>query len=167
MNIKLSYFFIIIIVNLNSIISYSPPESENASLETYKLNEFPERQNIIKFMKANLIISYHCVIQKNGKNFRRECGAWKPLDILESGKYKKYFTPNKVLPDPKNLRSVSFFICQQTGGSITSEVNEFGGGRDATPLDFCQFKDNSLLALITLEKFIQGIPNFTQTISFD
>lgn len=89
------------------------------------------------------------------------------MDELESGVYKKYFTPNKALPDVNNLKAVSFFICTQSGGSITVEANEFGGGRDVTPLDFCQFPDKSLLAIISIEKFIRGIPDFRSTVIFD
>ena len=160
-------FIIIIIIFFGNIFSYSPPESEKPFVETYKLSEFPERQNIIKFMKAGLIISSHCVSQKNKKYSRRECDAWKPMDVLESGKYKKYFTPNKVLPDTRNIRLVSFFICQQSGGNIASEVSEFSAGRDAEPMDFCQFPDKSLLSLLSIEKFVQGIPNFSKTVTFD
>ncbi len=158
---------IILILCSTIILSYSPPEREKPFVEYFKLNEFPQSQNIIKFRNVGLIISNHCISQKSGKNYRRECNAWKPMDVLESGKYKNYFTPNKVLPDTKNLRSVSFFICQQAGGSIASEVLEFTGGRDVNPLDFCQFPDNSLLALLSIETYIKTIPNFSKTVTFD
>jgi hypothetical protein len=161
------FFFVIHIFSPNQLFSYAPPEREKPFIEYFKLNEFPQSQNIIKFMNVGLIISNHCVSQKSGKNYRRECGAWKPMDVLESGRYIKYFTPNKVLPDIRNLRSVSFFICQQAGGSIASEVIEFSGGRDVNPLDFCQFPDNSLLALISIENYIKTIPNFSKTVTFD
>ena len=160
-------FFVIHIFSPNQLFSYAPPEREKPFIEYFKLNEFPQSQNIIKFMNVGLIISNHCVSQQSGKNYRRECGAWKPMDVLESGRYIKYFTPNKVLPDIRNLRSVSFFICQQAGGSIASEVIEFSGGRDVNPLDFCQFPDNSLLALISIENYIKTIPNFSKTVTFD
>ena len=163
----ITIFFVIHIFSSNQIFSYAPPEREKPFIEYFKLNEFPQSQNIIKFMNVGLIISNHCVSQKSGKNYRRECGAWKPMDVLESGRYIKYFTPNKVLPDIRNLRSVSFFICQQAGGSIASEVIEFSGGRDVNPLDFCQFPDNSLLALISIENYIKTIPNFSKTVTFD
>ena len=163
----ITIFFVIQIFSSNQIFSYAPPEREKPFIEYFKLNEFPQSQNIIKFMNVGLIISNHCVSQKSGKNYRRECGAWKPMDVLESGRYIKYFTPNKVLPDIRNLRSVSFFICQQAGGSIASEVIEFTGGRDVNPLDFCQFPDNSLLALISIENYIKTIPNFSKTVTFD
>ena len=160
----LIYFFVIF---LSTLYPYDPPGNEKPFVESFKLNEYPERQNVIKFMNAGLYISYHCTVEKNKKYFRRNCGAWKPLDELESGKYKKYFTPNKVLPDVDNPKSISFFICTQSGGNITVEANEFGGGRDVTPLDFCQFPDKSLLALFSIEKFIRGIPNFRSTVIFD
>ncbi len=163
----ITIFFVIHIFSSYQIFSYAPPEREKPFIEYFKLNEFPQSQNIIKFMNVGLIISNHCVSQKSGKNYRRECGAWKPMDVLESGRYIKYFTPNKVLPDIRNLRSVSFFICQQAGGSIASEVIEFTGGRDVNPLDFCQFPDNSLLALISIENYIKTIPNFSKTVTFD
>ncbi len=163
----LTIIFVLPIFFLNELSSYAPPEREKPFIEYFKLNEFPQSQNIIKFMNVGLIISNHCVSQKSGKNYRRECGAWKPMDVLESGRYIKYFTPNKVLPDTRNLRSVSFFICQQAGGSIASEVIEFTGGRDVNPLDFCQFPDNSLLALISIENYIKTIPNFSKTVTFD
>lgn len=158
---------ILLILCSTIILSYSPPEGEKPFIEYFKLNEFPQSQNIIKFRNVGLIISNHCVSQKSGKNYRRECSAWKPMDVLESGKYKNYFTPNKVLPDTRNLRAVSFFICQQAGGSIASEVIEFTGGRDVNPLDFCQFPDNSLLALLSIETYIKTIPNFSKTVTFD
>ena len=163
----ITIFFVIQIFSPNQLFSYAPPEREKPFIEYFKLNEFPQSQNIIKFMNVGLIISNHCVSQQSGKNYRRECGAWKPMDVLESGRYIKYFTPNKVLPDIRNLRSVSFFICQQAGGSIASEVIEFSGGRDVNPLDFCQFPDNSLLALISIENYIKTIPNFSKTVTFD
>jgi hypothetical protein len=163
----ITIIFVILIFSSNQLFSYAPPEREKPFIEYFKLNEFPQSQNIIKFMNVGLIISNHCVSQKSGKNYRRECGAWKPMDVLESGRYIKYFTPNKVLPDIRNLRSVSFFICQQAGGSIASEVIEFTGGRDVNPLDFCQFPDNSLLALISIENYIKTIPNFSKTVTFD
>ena len=163
----ITIFFVVHIFFSNQLFSYAPPEREKPFIEYFKLNEFPQSQNIIKFMNVGLIISNHCVSQKSGKNYRRECGAWKPMDVLESGRYIKYFTPNKVLPDIRNLRSVSFFICQQSGGSIASEVIEFTGGRDVNPLDFCQFPDNSLLALISIENYVKTIPNFSKTVTFD
>jgi hypothetical protein len=166
-NFLVTIFLVLFIFSSNQLFSYSPPEREKPFIEYFKLNEFPQSQNIIKFMNVGLIISNHCVSQKSGKNYRRECGAWKPMDVLESGRYIKYFTPNKVLPDIRNLRSVSFFICQQAGGSIASEVIEFTGGRDVNPLDFCQFPDNSLLALISIENYIKTIPNFSKTVTFD
>lgn len=169
-NTTTKYFIftsLLFITAFHSIFSYDPPGNEKPFVETFKLNEYPERQNVIKFMNVGLLISFHCVIEKQKKYFRRNCGAWKPMDVLESGKYKKYFLPNKVLPDVNNLKSVSFFICKESGGSITTEVNEFGGGRDVTPLDFCQFSDKSLLAISSIEKYIRGIPNFQQTVIFD
>jgi hypothetical protein len=140
------------------IYSYSPPNNEKPSYETYKLIEFPQRQKVIKFLNLGLLISEQCVSIKNSKFTRRNCGAWKPMDVLENNQYKKYFIPNKVLPDPNNPRLVSLFICIQSGGQISTEVNEFGKyGRDIEPLDFCQFSDNSILALISIEKYLQTL----------
>ncbi|MCP5512646.1 MAG: hypothetical protein H7A24_12250 [Leptospiraceae bacterium] len=149
---------IIILGSIFPILPYSPPNDEKPSVETYKFIEHPQRQNVIKFLRTGLYVSSHCVFKKGSKFFRRDCGAWKPMDVLENGKYKAYFKPNKVLPDPRNPRLVSIFICVQAGGTIATEVNEFGKfGRPASPMDFCQFEDQSLLGLVSIERYLSDL----------
>ncbi|MCB1179277.1 MAG: hypothetical protein KDK36_16975 [Leptospiraceae bacterium] len=152
---KLLIFFLL----FSNLFSYSPPSNEKPFLETYKLIETNVRQNVLKFFKAGLYISSQCVRKENKKYYRRKCGAWKPLDVLENGKYRKYFHPNKALPDLRRPKSVSIFICIQSGGFITTEVNEYGKyGRDIEPMDFCQFNDKSMVALDSIARTIEIAP---------
>jgi hypothetical protein len=151
-----SFLFLIF---LQGILSYSPPMDEKPFTETYKLFETNVRQNVFKFYRVGLYISEQCIQRTNQKNYRRKCQAWKPLDAIESGSYRKYFTPNKVLPDIRSPKSVAIFICLQSKGFITSEVNEYGKyGRDVEPLDFCQFDDKSMVSLHSIERTLEIAP---------
>lgn len=146
--------FIILIQN-----SLSAAElKEKPTKETFKFIESETRKNVLKFHRAGLYISEQCV-KKTGKVYvKRECGAWKLIEKLESGDYRKYFTPDKIWPDLSKPKSVSIFLCIRSGGFLTTETNEYGRYSAAETADFCQYKDDSLLALKSIERNLEKAP---------
>ncbi len=135
---------------------------EKPFLETYKLIETPVRQNVLKFFRSRIYISSQCVKKEGRAYLRRDCMAWKPLDEISSGEYVKYFQRRTVLPNFSRIRSVSLFVCIQTGGMITTEVNEYGKyGREVEPMDFCQFKDTTLLSLYSIDYALLQAPKLS------
>ncbi len=146
--------FIILIQN-----SLSAAElKEKPTKETFKFIESETRKNVLKFHRTGLYISEQCV-KRNGKVYvKRECGAWKLIEKLESGDYRKYFTPDKVWPDLSKPKSVSIFLCIRSGGFLTTETNEYGRYSRAETADFCHYKDDSLLALKSIERNLEKAP---------
>jgi hypothetical protein len=157
--------FIASVLMCFALLRFGPPSNEKPALETYRLFETNVRQNILKFYKIGLYISAQCVY-KQGKSYqKRNCNAWKPLDEIESGDYRKYFGAHKVLPDFARTRSVSIYLCIQSGGFITTEVNEYGKyGRDVEPMDFCQFDDKSLVGLKSMDRALLTAPKIDMKI---
>ncbi|MCX7999031.1 MAG: hypothetical protein N3A69_08800 [Leptospiraceae bacterium] len=135
---------------------------EKPFLETYKLFETPVRQNVLKFFRSGIYISSECISKQKKSYVKRECKAWKPLEVIQSGEYVKYFQRRTVLPDFSRIRSVSIFVCIQSGGMITTEVNEYGRySRDVEPMDFCQFSDMSLLSLYSIDRALLSAPKLS------
>lgn len=161
----MSKIFIIYFFIFYAIFGFSPPANEKPFLETYRLFDTNVRQNVLKFYKSNLYISAGCVFRKNSSYMKRNCDAWKPLDQIESGEYRKYFGAHKILPDFSRIRSVSIYLCIQTGGFITTEVNEYGKyGRDVEPMDFCQYNDKSLVGLNSMDRALMSAPKIDMKI---
>ncbi len=161
MKIVILIYFIIV----NNILNFEPPSNEKPFLETYRLYETNVRQNVLKFYKSDLYISSQCIYKKSSSYSKRNCQAWKPLEEIESGEYRKYFSAHKILPDFSKIRSVSMYICIQSGGFITTEVNEYGRyGREAELMDFCQFDDKSMIGLRSLDKALLTAPKIDMKI---
>ena len=143
-------FFVLTILSI-AIFAFEPPSGVKPTKETYKFVESPVRQNVTKFLTQGLYISSHCLSNSGKTYLRRECKAWYPLDLIESGEYKKLFTPDKIYPDVTKVKSIAIQICVRSKGFINTEVNEFGKFSRGETLDFCQYEDDSSVALRSLE----------------
>ncbi|HMV78753.1 MAG TPA: hypothetical protein PK453_09270 [Leptospiraceae bacterium] len=155
---KFKYIIMLVFITVTQNPFSAAELKEKPSKETFKFTESETRKNVLKFHKAGLYISEQCV-RRTGKVYvKRECGAWKLIEKLESGDYRKYFTPDKIWPDLSRPKSVSIFLCIRSGGFLTTETNEYGRYSSAETVDFCQYKDDSLLALKSIERNLEKAP---------
>lgn len=152
MKILILFFFV-----LASVHSWEKPKfGEKGYVETYKFPDRPQRLSFIRFPKANVMISYHCVYKTNAGKKGRNCMAWRPYQMIDTGEVQKLFEQkNRILPDTRDNRAVSFFICKEAGGFVNTEANEYTAfGRKEELMDFCEFRDGSVTSINYIRMYL-------------
>ncbi|MCB1189886.1 MAG: hypothetical protein H7A23_18400 [Leptospiraceae bacterium] len=135
-----------------------PKFQEKGYTETYKFPDKAQRLSFIRFPKTNVMVSYHCVYKSSTGKVGRNCMAWKPYQMIDTGEVQKLFEQkNRILPDTRDNKAVSFFICKEAGGYVNTEANEYTAfGRKDELMDFCEFEDGSITSISYIRMYLSN-----------